>query len=197
MKQLLCKGLEHTASLWPPITVADNWLHKAAEILDNEAGLDAAGVERCFRGLLAAMSRWQSRAGTLEASIIHFLKVTRSYWSGLFHCYAVEGLPRTNNDLEHVFGEFRHHQRRCTGRKVAPSSLVLRGSVQLVAAVATQLKTFQPAELAAVSVETWRNVRSQLHQLRLNRVKQLRFRRSPTAYLAELEFKALQLTLPP
>lgn len=37
---------------------------------------------------------------------------------------------RTNNDLEQIFGRVRHHQRRCTGRKVAPASLVLRGSVQ-------------------------------------------------------------------
>ncbi len=28
-----------------------------------------------------------------------------------------------NNDLEQAFGTLRHHQRRCTGRKVAPSSL--------------------------------------------------------------------------
>ena len=27
----------------------------------------------------------------------------RSYRSGLFHTYAVPGLPRTNNDLEHLF----------------------------------------------------------------------------------------------
>ena len=30
----------------------------------------------------------------------HFLKVFRSYWPGLFHCYDVEDLPRTNNDLD-------------------------------------------------------------------------------------------------
>jgi hypothetical protein len=96
--------------------VASNWLHKVAQILDNEAQLTAEQVQKQFRSLLGAMTRWQSKAGTLEASIAHFLKVTRSYWSGLFHCYEVEGLPRTNNDLEHLFGKWRHHQRRCTGR---------------------------------------------------------------------------------
>ena len=30
----------------------------------------------------------------------HFLKVFRSYWPGLFHCYDVEDLPRTNNNLD-------------------------------------------------------------------------------------------------
>jgi hypothetical protein len=48
------------------------------------------------------MARGQAQLGELTDAINHFLKVTRSYWSGLFHCYEVEGLPRTNNDLEHV-----------------------------------------------------------------------------------------------
>jgi len=195
LKSILLKGLEATASLWPPIAVAYNWVHQAAKILDNKPEFELDVVRLCFQGLVAAMSRWQSHSGVLENSIVHFLKVTRSYWSGLFHCYAVDGLPRTNNDLEHVFGQLRHHQRRCSGRKVASASLVLRGSVVVVAALATQLKTFQPAELVPAALATWQQLRSQLAQHRLKRVKQLRFRRSPSAYLATLEAKALQLTL--
>ena len=41
---------------------------------------------------------------------------------------------RTNNDLEHAFGMLRYHQRRCIGRKVAPSSLIIRGCVKLACA---------------------------------------------------------------
>jgi hypothetical protein len=97
----------------------------------NETGLNAIEVQRSFQTLLDSMSHTKNEAGTLEPGITHFLKITRSYWSGLFHCYEVEGLPRTNNELEQAFGVLRHHQRRCTGRKVAPSSLVIRGTVQL------------------------------------------------------------------
>ena len=79
------------------------------------------------------MSACQTWVGPLASGIVHFLKVTNSYLSGIFHCYSIDGLPRTNNDLEHIFGTVRHHHRRCTGRKVAPASLILRGSVQLVA----------------------------------------------------------------
>ena len=85
----------------------------------------------------------------------------------------------------------RHHHRRCTGRKVAPASLVLRGSVQLIACVATQLTTWYAEQLAAVSVNDWRSLRSQLEQHRTNRVEQLRFRRSPADYLANLESQLL------
>lgn len=137
------------------------------------------------------MSARQTSAGSLLGGIIHFLKVTASYWSGLFSCYSVPGLPRTNNDLEHIFGTVRHHHRRCTGRKVAPASLVLRGSVQLIACVATQLTTFDAQQLASVPLADWHYLRSHLHQHRLHRVKQLRFRRSPVDYLAVLESQLL------
>jgi hypothetical protein len=75
--------------------------------------------------------------------------------------------------------------------RVAPSSLVLRGSVQLIACVATQLTTCCEQQLAAVSVADWRLLRSQLEQHRINRVEQLHFRRSPADYLALLETQLL------
>lgn len=117
------------------------------------------------------MSVRQSCAGSLVYGITYFLKVTASYWSGLFFCYSVPGLPRTNNDLEHIFATVRHHQRRCTGRKVAPTSLVLRGSVQLIACVATRITTWSAQQLATVSIADWRSLRSQLEQHRINRVR--------------------------
>ena len=73
--------------------------------------------------LLQAMERCKAQAGSLATGIDHFLKVTRSYAPGLFHCYDIESLPRTNNDLEQLFGSWRHHQRRCTGRARCPSFL--------------------------------------------------------------------------
>lgn len=191
LKQLLSKGLEQTAALWSPITVAYDWVHHAAQILANHAQFDSSIVQLCFRALIEAMSARQTSAGSLLEGIIHFLKVTASYWSGLFYCYSVPGLPRTNNDLEHIFGTVRHHHRRCTGRKVASASLVLRGSVQLIACIATQLTTFNAQQLASVPIADWHYLRSHLHQHRLHRVKQLRFRRSPADYLANLESQLL------
>ena len=197
LKQILCKGLEQTSLLWSSVAIAYEWVHQAAKILDNEPGLDARSVRRRFQGLLGTMSRCKAKAGELEAGILHFLKVTKSYWSGLFHCYDVEGLPRTNNDLEHTFGCFRHHQRRCTGRKSAPSASLVRSSARLIAAVATKLTTFGADQLASVELESWRALRTQLETHRHHRVQQLRFRRSPAAYLVALEAQLLQPTLPP
>jgi hypothetical protein len=191
LKQLLSRGLEQTAALGSPIIIAYNWVYHAAKILANHAQFDSSIVQLCLSALIEAMSARQTSAGSLIGGIIHFLKVTASYWSGLFSCYSVPGLPRTNNDLEHIFGTVRHHHRRCTGHKVAPATLVLRGSVQLIACVATQLTTWSAQQLATVSVNDWRCLRSQLEQHRINRVKQLRFRRSPADYLANLESQLL------
>ncbi len=174
---------------------AFGWVHQAAAILRNEPQHPATAVRERLRGVLGAMTRWKTQAGDLTGGIEHFLKVTRSYWSGLFHCYDIDGLPRTNNDLEQVFGKWRHHQRRCTGRKVAPATAVTRGAVQLVAALATQVRSYSASELASVDPIAWQQVREQLKAHQHKRVQQRRFRQNPATYLAELEQQLLKLTL--
>ena len=53
---------------------------------------------------MGAIARYREAAGTPDDAIGHFLKVTRSYRSGLFACYDTVGLPRTDNDLEQLLG---------------------------------------------------------------------------------------------
>ena len=130
-------------------------------------------------------------------SSLHFLKVSASYFPGLFHCYWVEGLPRTNNNLEQMFGSFRHHQRRCTGLKKAPSSTVISGSSKIVAAIATKLKTFSAIDLATIDRDKWRQKRQEIKKLRQSRLQQRHFRKEPDNYLTKLETELLQAILPP
>jgi hypothetical protein len=193
---MLRKALDGTRSLWEPLKRAYDWVHAAARILDNPDRLSACQVRRRMVGLLGAMQRWQGATGDLQAAVAHFLKVTRSYWSGLFHCYDVTGLPRTNNDLEHLFGRYRHLERRITGRKVMKRSFVLRGAVRLVAAVSTQTRTFSGHELAPHDLEQWRKLRSRLEQRCEQQRRQCRFRKDPQAYLTSLEEMLVKLTLP-
>lgn len=158
--------------------------------------LDDRGVKRRLRGLLGAMTRHRHKVGTLTPAVDHFLKVSRSYWPGLFYCYRVPELPRTNNDLEQFFASHRYHERRATGRKTASPGVVLRGSVRIIAATATRLKTFSASDLAPTNLEAWAELRSELDQRRQSRTLQRRFRQDPDAYLAQLETDWLQLTLP-
>ena len=143
------------------------------------------------------MRRRAKKARKLKTAFTHFLKVTDSYWPGLFHCYDVPDLPRTNNDLEQLFGSTRHHERRCTGRKAASPSLVLRGSVRIVAGLGTRSRRFQGNELAPKNMETWQTLRAALEKRRHTRALRQRFRRNPKLYLQQLEALLLKSTLPP
>lgn len=196
LRGLIRKGLEQTGDLWPDVRVAFAWVHCAAEILKNVEGHSEREVRLRLRGLVGAMSRHRAKAGTLAPAIEHFLKVTRSYWPGLFPCYRIAGLPRTNNDLEHLFGAHRYHERRAMGRKVASPALVLRGSVRVLSATATRLRCPSAAELQPRDVEQWKQQREQLEKRQQVRRCGLRFRRDSQAYLEQMEAKLLQIALP-
>jgi hypothetical protein len=179
------------------VRVAFGWVHRAAAILRNKRGLDAAGVQRRYRGLVAATARHAGAAGTLGDALGHFRKVTRSYWPGLFRCYDVADLPRTNNDLEQLFGSYRYHERRASGRKVACPGTVVRGSVRLVAATATRLRRIEAADLVPSDLTAWRDLRGSLERRQAVRTLGRRFRRDPAAYLQSLEETLIKEALPP
>jgi hypothetical protein len=185
--------------MWGGIRLAYRWVHRAARILANEEGLLVEELRRRYRGLLSEMARRKTEAGgALCSAISLFLKVTRSYWKGLFACYRLPGglLPRTNNDLEHCFGSARYHERRASGRKGASPAMVVRGSVRLLAAVATPPEGFDAAGIRPMDIEGWRALRSSLEKRREARRAQLRFRRNPGAYLGRLEEQLLKQALP-
>jgi hypothetical protein len=143
------------------------------------------------------MSRQRTPAGALAAAVAHFRKVTASYWLGLFQCYEVAGLPRTNNGLEHFFGSARYHERRASGRRGAAPGTVVRGAVRLVAAVATRPGPLSAEDLRPADCGQWRALRRELTYRHEARRAQLRFRRDPAGYLTHLEGQLLQPSLPP
>jgi hypothetical protein len=128
---------------------------------------------------------------------VHFLKVTRSYWPGLFRCYEVEDLPRTNNDLEQFFGSYRYHERRASGRKVACPETVVRGSVRVVASAATHLRPIGTEDLVPSDPKAWRELRGSLERRQAVRTLGRRFRRDPATYLRSLEETLINQALPP
>jgi hypothetical protein len=197
LQSLLARGLRDTADLWPDVRVGFRWVHQVAHILSNQDQRAVLTVQRRLGGLLGAMTRYQAAAGTLAPALAHFRKVTRSYWPGLFACYTVPDLPRTNNDLEQFFGAYRYHDRRTTGRKVASPSLVLNGSLCVIAAAATRLHTYSAVDLAPENVSAWQALRQTRETRRQQRTLRRRFRRDPVSYLAQLETNLLQLILPP
>jgi hypothetical protein len=194
---LLRRGLEKTAALFPAVRVGFDWVQRVARLLENPDGLPGQRIQKRWRRMLGRM-RAEARTAQehgqqgLAEGLRHFVKVSGSYEPGLFYCYDVVGLPRTNNDLEHLFGSHRYHERRASGRKVASPGLVVRGSVRLVASAATRLREVRGEELAPSQLQQWQQLRQQLDERQEARRRQRRFRRAPNAYLRILEEKMFQ-----
>ena len=196
MHTLIQRGLDQTKSLWSDITIGYRWVARLQQILANPDQLSGAQVRHRLAGLIGSMKRWQPQLSDLSPFVDHFCKVTHSYWSGLFHCYDVPNLPRTNNDLEHLFGSYRHLERRITGHKSSKGAIVVYGAARLIAAIATQNRTFTVHDLASVDYEQCRKLRQQIQRRQTKRVLQRRFRADPESYLSQLESDVLNLILP-
>ena len=198
LQQLLRRGLEETAALFPPVRAAYQWVKRVARILKNHEQLPATKVRRRLSQLLVRMR--QAAATTdepsVQKSLFHFLKVTKSYRPGLFPCYESSDLPRTNNDLEHTFGSHRYHERRASGRRRASPGLVVLGSARVISSMATRLRPEEGLVLRPGYVPRWQELRADLEARRESRRKQHRFRHDPAGYLAALERQCLQLHLP-
>jgi hypothetical protein len=187
LQRLLAKGLAATAGLWPDSRTAYGWVYRVAHLLDPARGVDLTAVQQEVSAVLSELAEHRAEAGTRAPAIAHFLKVTASYWPGLFHGDAVADLPRTNNDLEQLFGSARSHERRATGRKQGMPGLVVRGAVRLIAAVGTPALGWRPEFLRPLDLGAWRQLRQELEQRHRARRAQHRFRRDPAALLVAAE----------
>jgi hypothetical protein len=197
LRQLLRRGLEQTAALWPGVRQAYRWVRRVARLLENKGRASVRTLRRRLSRLLTRLR--QETVGAADPAVAgqlrHFVKVTRSYRPGLFGCYAVADLPRTNNDLEQLFGSHRYHERRASGRKVASPGLVVSGAVRVLSGLATRLRPDEGLALSRGYVPQWQQLRTQLERRREARRRQRRFRHEPTTYLAKLEQLCLKQSL--
>jgi hypothetical protein len=192
---ILGRALERSAPLWPAVRQGAQWVRQAAAILNNVDGATAQTVWRRYEQWLQVLEQAEAPEA-LRAPVQHLLKVTRSYGEGLFHCYRIPGLPRTNNALEQTFGQVRYHERRASGRKVASPALVVDGSVRVPAALYTRAAPVTTQMLATVPHGCWRARRAELEPQHQARRQRYRFRSHPERYLAKLEQALDKLTLP-
>jgi Transposase, Mutator family len=95
------------------------WLHDIAYILEPVAThpLSAEDVAGQLRSYLDTVQRQPEVPPIFATFSRHLDTVSRSYWPGLFHCYEVPGLSRTNNELESHFRETRRRLLRTTGQQ--------------------------------------------------------------------------------
>ena len=133
------------------------WLRDIAYILEPTASEAMRGkqVARQLRAYLDTVLRWPEITPTFSVFGRHFDKVSRSYWPGLFHCYDMPGLPRTNNELESHFRDTSRRLLRTTGQKgLTQRTLQRQGAWELLPCPPTEAQLLDavcqtpPEELA-------------------------------------------------
>jgi hypothetical protein len=134
----------------------------------------------------------------LREPVQHLGVVLRRLGQGLYHCYDVPGLPRTDNALEQFYRRVKTEQRRITGRKRADAFVVRVGGFAVYATAASgTTETVLRAHLASVPAIEWQRQRVHLRQTQARQTKMRRFRLRRAAYLSDLEARWTALSQPP
>jgi len=120
----LGQGLRATlptfASEYRDLQQGATWLRDIARILeppDDGSPITGEQVAQQLRTYLDELLTLSDLPPPLDAFRHHLDTVSTSYWPGLFHCYDLEGLPRTNNGIESLFRDTQCRLLRTTGQK--------------------------------------------------------------------------------
>ena len=116
----------------------------------------------------------------------HIHQIFRSFWWGLFTCYNVEGLPRTNNELERFIRQIKMGHRRVSGRKNVHDFIIRYGAYVALIDPSESLDELL-ARMDEVDQEEFLKERKRLNLTLLDEAKIHRFRYHRADYLAELE----------
>jgi hypothetical protein len=134
----------------------------------------------------------------LQPQLNHLVTILRRLGCGLYHCYDVPGLPRTDNALEQFFRAVKSSERRTTGRKRANSFVVRVGGFAVYAIAAASCAPSDLAQqLAGVPAAAWQRERAVLRETQHRQAQMRRFRLQRTAYLADLETRWTALSEAP
>src|SRR5882724_5960722 len=155
--QGLQSALAPFAQTYQEVQQGAAWLRDIAYILAPSAPhvSSADHVANQLRGSRDTVRYRSDLAPPFATFGAHLDTVSRSSWPGLFHCYEVPGLPRTNNELESHFRDTSRRLLRTTGQKgLTQRTLQRQGAWELLprpsteAALLEALPHTSPAELA-------------------------------------------------
>jgi hypothetical protein len=130
------------------ITQALDWMDSIEAILasplptDEEPGPGGDAVARNLAHFLGPLADASGLGPWLTQFRDALLDVSKRYWSGLFHCYNIVGLPRTNNAHEGLYGQIKRQLRRQLGVSQLREPLLRRGAWAVF-----QINVASPAEL--------------------------------------------------
>jgi hypothetical protein len=113
--------LPNYTTAFQEVTQAQAWSKDIATILDvplltpDNPGPGADAVALQLAHYLGHLADQPDLSSWLKQTRSDLFALTDRYWSGLFPCYHIPGLPRTNNDLESLFGQTKRQLRRRLG----------------------------------------------------------------------------------
>lgn len=156
-----------------------------------------ARLEACLDDLARACATG-AVAAWLRPKLEDLVTVLRRLGVGLYHCYDVPGLPRTDNDLEQFYRRLKAQERRITGHRRSDRFVVRVGGFAAYAVASSDEPEGTVLQmLAAVPAGAWQQERVILRANQERQAKMRRFHLHRTAYLADLEARWAQLTHPP
>lgn len=136
--------------------------------------------------------------GWLRYPLGHLVTVLRRLGDGLYHCYDVPGLPRTNNKLEQFYRRVKASERRITGHRRSDRFVVRVGGFAVYAIAASAVPEAEVLNhLRLVAASAWQEERAVLRANQERQVKMRRFHLHRAAYLADLESRWTQLSQAP
>lgn len=107
------------ASDYQSLAQGAEWLRDISAILEppTDHQVTSEQVAQHLRTYLDDLGHLPDLPPPLDAFRQHLDKVSTSYWPGLFHCYDLQDLPRTDNGLESHFRDTKRQLLRTTGQK--------------------------------------------------------------------------------
>ena len=119
LRQGLHTALVSVQSDYTELRQAADWLGHIADLLDPEGKPDRSGAEvkQALFAYLDDIPRQGQLSPRLRRLHQEIRQTSLNYAPGLFHCYDVPGLPRTNNDRESEFRDLNRRLLSTTGQK--------------------------------------------------------------------------------
>jgi hypothetical protein len=151
-----------------------------------KAAQPAARVTQAVDHYLVALTTDNAHDAEDQQVADYIQQIFRSFWGGRFTGYAVEGLPRTNNELERFIRQVKMGSRRVSGRKNVHDCIIRYGACAALIDPTESLDDLL-ARMEEVDPAEFLKERKRLKLALLEEAKLHRFRYHREDFLAELE----------
>ncbi|HID61730.1 MAG TPA: hypothetical protein EYP49_03140 [Anaerolineae bacterium] len=192
MQRAVHSALHSFADKRKIIQQRNQWLQEIRRILDaplptaENPGPGSASVAQQLNDYLDGLATSEDLSEPSQAFLQHIQGVTERYTPGLFHCYDIEGLPRTNNDLESDFRSLKRRERRVTGFAQTRQRLMRHGAwlpLQVCILAESELR----GRLAAVPPKAYWEERGRLDRRLKQRRRRYQLRHGRDKLFSQIE----------